>query len=85
VQILANVSDVDSPVWASFANEASRRDWADCCHAAANCCQRMIDLATQPESSNNKNDSSPVQTTDQQSEGRCYVGRSLQFLATWPV
>ncbi len=42
-QIVANSSDPDSPVWDTFATEGAKKDWADCCRAASDCCHRQLD------------------------------------------
>ncbi|XP_021950397.2 calcitonin gene-related peptide type 1 receptor isoform X2 [Folsomia candida] len=43
--ILANASDVESPVWDTFDTAGAKKDWADCCNAARDCCHRQLDQA----------------------------------------
>jgi len=40
-QVLANVSDENSPLLDSFASSSSARFWRDCCEAAEHCCQAI--------------------------------------------
>jgi len=61
--MVANVSDVEnSEVWDSFATEASRKDWIDCCNAASACCESILD-------DGNRNNNGSISDTAAAQEG----------------
>ena len=45
-QVLANISDPQSPLLATFSNIQAKRKWIDCCKAAERCCKKIQQVST---------------------------------------